>query len=162
MINFEYNFILFFNNFCSVSREQEYCTNYHQCGDYQVCPQVPNSTRKQTECYSGIPYSGSTIGKFICLNRMDKHPGIFNQRISKVDDKFLLNRDLNFNENGVICNDEKFFPWNSASSLLNQFDVCLSKNDPGRSILWNNLKPVIRKDFGFQGRNYIPTSWIKK
>ena len=157
MINFEYNFILFFNNFCSVSREQEYCTNYHQCGSDQVCPQVPNSTRKQTECY----YE-STIRKFNCLNRMEKYPGIFDQRIYKVDDKFLLNRDLNFNETGVICNGEKFFPWNSASSLLNQYDVCLSKNDPGRSILWGNLVNLIRKDFGFQRRNYIPTSFIKK
>ena len=154
MINFEYNFILFFNNFCSVSREQEYCTNYHQCGKRQVCPQVPNSTRKQTECYSG-----STIGRFNCLNRMEKHPGIFNQRIYKVDDKFLLNRDLNFNETGVICNGERFFPWNSVHVSSN---VCISKNDPGRSILWGNLKELTRKDFGFQGRNYIPTSWIRK
>ena len=156
MINFEYNFILFFNNFCSVSREQEYCTNYHQCGYYQVCPQVPNSTRKQTECYFR-----STIGKFNCLNRMEKYPGIFDQRIYKVDDKFLLNRDLNFNETGVICNSEEFFNWTTLASR-GFGSVCLSKNDPGRSILWNNLKPVIRKDFGFQGRNYIPTSWIKK
>ena len=153
MINFEYNFILFFNNFCSVSREQEYCTNYHQCGANQVCPQVPNSTRKHTECYYG-----STIGKFNCLNRMDK-PGIFNQTIYKVDDKFLLNRDLNFNETGVICNGEKFFPWNS---LYGSPDVCLSKNDPGRSILWVNLEELIVKDFGFQGRDFIPTSLIKR
>ena len=155
MINFGYNFILFFNNFCSVSREQEYCTNYHQCGGHQVCPQVPNSTRKHTECYSG-----STIGRFNCLNRIDQHPGIFNQRIYKVDDKFLLNRDLNFNKTGVICNGEKFFPWNSLYGGPN--DVCISKNDPGRSILRDNLKKLIAKDFGFQGRNYIPTSSIKR
>ena len=158
MINFGYNFILFFNNFCSVSREQEYCTNYHQCGARQVCPQVPNSTRKHTECYYG-----STIGRFNCLNRMEKHPGIFNQRIYKVDDKFLLNRDLDFNETGFTCNSEKFFTWASPSSGPDEYDiVCLSKNDPGRSILWDILEELIIKDFGFQGRNYIPTSWIKE
>ena len=158
MINFGYNFILFFNNFCSVSREQEYCTNYHQCGArYQVCPQVPNSTRKHTECYYG-----STIGRFNCLNRMEKqHPGIFNQRIYKVGDKFLLNRDLNFIDTGVICNGEKFFPWNSLYGGRAD-DVCISKNDPGRSILWAKLFQLIVKDFGFQGRNYIPTSLIKE
>ena len=157
MINFGNNFILFFNNFCSVSREQEYCTNYHQCSRYQVCPQVPNSTRKHTECYYG-----STIGRFNCLNRIDQHPGIFNQRIYKVDDKFLLNRDLNFNETGVICNSEEFFPWNTAPSGPDEYEiVCLSKNDTGRSILRGDLAELITKDFGFQGRNYIPTSLIK-
>ena len=148
----------FFNNFCSVSREQEYCTNYHHCGRYQVGPQVPNATRKHTECYFG-----STIGRFNCLNRIDQHPGIFNQRIYKVDDKFLLNRDLNFNKTGIICNGEKFIPWNSLYG--GPEDVCLSKNDPGspgRSILWLNLKQLIVKDFGFQGRDYIPTALIKK
>ena len=158
MINFGYNFIIFFNNFCSVSREQEYCTNYHQCGSRQVCPQVPNSTRKHTECYFG-----STIGRFNCLNRIDQNPGIFNQRIYKVDDKFLLNRDLNFNKTGVICNGEKFFPWNSVSSGSGEyFDVRLSKNDAVRSILWGDLEELIVKDFGFQGRDFIPTSLIKR
>ena len=157
MINFGYNFILFFNNFCSVSREQEYCTNYHQCGArYQVCPQVPNSTRKHTECYYG-----STIGRFNCLNRMEKHPGIFNQRIYKVDDKFLVNRDLDFNKTGFTCNSEKFFNW-TTSSGPDIDSICLSKNDPGRSIMGVDLRQLIVKDFGFQGRDYIPTALIKK
>ena len=90
-----------------------------------------------------------------------------------MDDTFLLNRDLDFNETGFTCNSEKFVLWTSVTIKLldplklfldprDHFAVCLPKNDPGKSIYRGDLEELIVRDFGFQGRSYIPTSFIER
>ena len=84
-----------------------------------------------------------------------------------MDDTFLLNRDLDFNETGFTCNSEKFVLWTSVTNKLflderDHFALCHPKNDPGKSIFRGDLVELIVRDFGFQGRSYIPTSFIER
>ena len=147
--------ILFFDNFCSAGDQKDYCLKSHQCGsDYEECPEVPNSTRKSVECFDPSP------DKFNCLNRMDKYPDIFHQRLYQ-EEPFRLNKDLGYNQTGIFCKEGKFIPWTweGLDDLSYGNSFCVA-NNTGRSIAGQTLWKLLLRDFGFQGRHYILPDYI--
>ena len=138
--------------------EKNYCSNLHQCGNlYRACPQVPGGTKNHTECYLT-----PNPGQFNCLNRMEKYPEIFLQRIYQEED-FNLNKHLNYTESGIYCQENRFIPWNKTGlDALADVGSCVSnsKSNTKRYIGGDPLWKLLIRDFGFSGRHFIPEQYF--
>ena len=135
----------------------------HKCLELvsRFCPaKVPEGRRSHIECFP--PDSDHSV--FKCLNRMDKHPELFRQKIyrqERTENPFNLNKHLNYNSSGIICSETKFVPWTCGGlkSLINAEafvrNFCISKNEIGRKIAEDDLFISLLKDYGFNGRKYM-------
>lgn len=158
MINFGFLLMLLNWLFCSGGKtEQNYCSKFHKCGNYQTCPKVPNfSKNHQTECY-GDP----NPSKYTCINRMDKYnesDEIFTKSLYS-EEPLKLNKDFNFTSSGIPCKDDKVIPWTreGLDDLMGR--TCHSKN--GRKLSGNTLHTLLLRDIGFRGRKHIPEDELK-
>ena len=92
---------------------------------------------------------------------MDKYPDIFDQKFYQEKGPWMLNKDLRYNASGLLCDDSKLWTW-SAHDLRNlddEISFCQSKITPDRKIDGDELRDLLLRDFGFEGRKYMPESY---